>query len=209
MKRLVLLHTVGWLRRMFGELSAEILPGVSVEHTVDEPLLGRLEEGRGLGWASERVSRLCALAREGGADAVLLTCSSISPCARPASESSGIPVLRIDRPMMEEAARIAHGGRALILATGAATVEPSKTLLLECAREAGKKVEATVELCARNGVVKAAGRAARGVDVLVLAQASMSALAGELDDAGVPVLTSPRSGLLRAGRVLGVQNTSA
>ena len=206
MKRLVLLHTVGWLRGMFEELSAELLPGVSIEHMVDEPLLGRLEEKRGLGWASERVSRLCALAREGGADAVLLTCSSISPCARPASESSGIPVLQIDRPMMEEAARIAHGGRALILATGAATVEPSKALLLECARKAGKEVEATVEICARDEVAKGG---ARGADVLVLAQASMSGLAGELDDAGVPVLTSPRSGLLRAGRVLGLGNTSA
>ena len=205
MKRLVLLNTVGRLSALFDELCAELLPGVSVEHVVDEPLLRGLEGGKGQGWACARVSDACGLARDAGADAVLLTCSSISPCAQAASRSAGLPVLRIDGPMMEEAARLADGGRAAILATSATTVEPSRALLLECARKAGREFEAKVELCARGEVVEAAERLARGADVLVLAQASMSGFAAELTGLGVPVLTSPRSGLLRAGRLLGVE----
>ncbi len=202
MKRLVLLHTVGPLTRMFDELCAELLPGIAIEHMVDEPVLKHLEEGKGLEWARARVSRLCGLARDAGADAVLLTCSSISQCARPASGASGLPVLQIDRPMMEEAARLARGGSAVILVTGETTVEPSKALLFECAREAGKELEARTEVCARKEVVATAKKLAIEADVLVLAQASMSGFAEELKDLKVPVLTSPRSGLARAALTL-------
>jgi hypothetical protein len=77
---LVLVHTVPPLLEVFNRLMAEILPGVKVFHILDEPMLERVKRRGGLASEDgERLAQHVAGAAAIGADAVLVTCSTISP----------------------------------------------------------------------------------------------------------------------------------
>jgi glutamate racemase len=75
-------------------------------------------------------------------DAVLITCSTMNrsyPQVSKALEPYGVPVIQIDKPMMEKA--INHGGRILVVATHGPTVKSTQMLLQETAAEMGKEIE--------------------------------------------------------------------
>jgi hypothetical protein len=79
-KRLVMIHTVASLPETFGRLCDELLPGVQVEHVVDESLLQEtLSEGELTEGVRARFSAHAADALAGSPDAVVLTCSSVGP----------------------------------------------------------------------------------------------------------------------------------
>jgi hypothetical protein len=167
------------------------------------------------------------LAEAAGEDAaaVLCTCSTIGevaeslsplslsaslspPSPSPASSaasaaSSGVPVLRVDRPMAEAAVRL--GGTIGVVATVPSTLGPTEALLREVAEARG--IPATLRMLAcpeawplfergdRDGYLATIEtelrRRADDVDVFVLAQASMAGVAERCADLGVPVLSSP------------------
>jgi len=114
------------------------------------------------------------------------------------------PVLKIDDPMMAEAART--GARIGLLCTTTSTVEPSSALLASHAAAQGRTVTITprIEAEAYNALIQgdrarhdaivhaAARELAAGVDVLVLAQASLARLRDDIAGAvACPVLASP------------------
>jgi len=209
-KRVVMIHTAPWLTATFDQLAAELLPGVELEHVVDESLL---QETMAAGGLTEGVrSRFAEDARRALAerpDAVVLTCSSVGPAA------DGSEVRRIDQAMAERA--VETGSRIGVLATVPTTLGPTSELIEQAAQAAGRKVEARTRLvegafdAVRFGrgdehdrlVMVALHDLAGWADVLVLAQASMArALAGATEVAGRPVLTSPRLGVERLRREL-------
>jgi Asp/Glu/Hydantoin racemase len=209
------LHTVPALAGTFETMIEQSLPGATQVHLADASLLA---DARRIGVTQDVSDRVGAHIRsliDGGAEAVLVTCSSIGEAVETAAASAGVPVLRVDEPMARESARIAadagraagRRGRIAVLATLQATLGPTGRLIERFASEAGgADVEATVvdgAIEARESgdqhrhdqlVLDAAVAAADRADVVVLAQASMAAaLAGtELD---VPVLTSPPGGV--------------
>ena len=141
---------------------------------------------------------------------MLCTCSTIGGVAEAAAARSGVPVLRVDRPMAAEA--VAAGSRVVVLAALESTLAPTVALVEEEADRAGRPVDvrtvlvegawARFEADDTAGYVRRVADAAdavTGADVIVLAQASM-APAGPLTTARVPVLSSPRPGLLAAAR---------
>jgi hypothetical protein len=212
MKRVVLIHTVGSLPAAFDQLAAELLPGVQVEHVVDESLLQETMQAGGL---TDGVrSRFAADAREALAtapDAVVLTCSSVGPAA------DGSAVHRIDQAMAERAVEL--GSRIAVAATVPTTLGPTSELIERAAGAAGRTVEVQTRLvegafdALRGGrpeehdrlVMAALRELATSAEVLVLAQASMArALAGATEVDGKPVLTSPRLGVERLRQILGV-----
>jgi glutamate racemase len=161
---------------------------------------------------SDRVDRHIRDLIDHGAEAVLVTCSSIGEAVEAAAASAGVPVLRVDEPMAREAARIAadagraagRPGRIAVLATLEATLGPTGRLIERTAT--GAEVSSTVvagaiearesgDQARHDALVRdAAEQAAAGADVVVLAQASMAAaLAGT--DLDAPVLTSPPGGV--------------
>jgi aspartate/glutamate racemase len=116
-----------------------------------------------------------------------------------------VPVMKIDEPMAEKAVEAAD--TVGVLATAKTTLVPSVELIKQVAEKKGKPVKVESKLIAEafdfflqgdmenhDRLVKAAGlELARQSDVLVLAQASMSHLAEEIENAsGKPTLTSPR-----------------
>jgi hypothetical protein len=211
MKRVVLIHTVASLPTTFDQLAAELLPGVTVEHVVDEALLQETMRAGGL--TDDVRARFADDARRALAtapDAVVLTCSSVGPAA------DGLDVHRIDQAMAERAVEL--GSRIGVAATVPTTLGPTSELIERAARAADRPAEVRTHLVAgafdalRGGqpeqhdrLVMAALRDLAGwADVLVLAQASMArALDGASEVAGVPVLTSPRLGVERLRSLLG------
>ena len=211
------IHTSPVLIPMFTNLTKKELPGAEQFHMVDESLIKNTIRARGLTKATiRRVLSLVQLAREGGADAVVITCSSIGPAARVARSLFDFPILRVDEPMAEEAVR--RGRRIGVAATLRTTLEPTVALLREKAAAAGRPVEVVEALCegAFEAVLSgdththdrllsdALMRLMDEVDVIVLAQASMARVIESLPpEAGrVPILSSPELAVQQLRAVL-------
>ncbi len=212
-----LLHTSCVLAPKFAELCEQTMPEVAIFHVVDESLIKNTIAAQGLEKATvRRVLRLVENTREAGADAVLVTCSSIGPAVRLAREVFDFPVLRVDEPMAEEAVRL--GSRIGVLATLATTLRPTVDLLREVAAVQARSIEVVECLCdgafdavlsgdheTHDGMVLAElRRLIEVVDVVVLAQASMARVLERIPaQARVkPVLSSPALAVRRARDVL-------
>jgi Asp/Glu/hydantoin racemase len=206
MTRVCLLHTVTSLPAVFAGLLPAEVGEVEAVNIVDETLLRDTVEHGMLPRTRRRVAAYAGFAEESGAAAVLVTCSSIGEAAEEARAEVGIPVYRVDAPMATEA--VTAGRRIGVLATLAATIQPTRDLLR---REATEPREIRESVCpgafealragdtARHDEIVGAEvrRLAAEVDVLVLAQASMARVVDGLPagEVTVPVLTSPRSGI--------------
>jgi Asp/Glu/hydantoin racemase len=204
--RLFLLHTSATLVPMFEQLCKEKLPGAAVFNMVDDSLIKDVIAHQCLRpQTARRVTQLVAAAEDAGADQVLVTCSSIGRAVETAALLSRVPVLRVDRPMAEQA--VATGRRVGVIATLRTTLEPTADLVQRCAAEAGREIELTARLCDGAFESLMGGDAARHdelvlaalhelqsqVDVIALAQASMARVANLLadDERRVPILASP------------------
>lgn len=214
---LALIHTSPTLAPGFTKLCHRHLPEVQVFHMVDESLIQDTVKAGGLRKATiRRLIEQIALAEVAGANAVLVTCSSIGPGATLARQLFEIPVLRIDDAMAEKAVRQAH--IIGVLATLRTTLDPTSALLREKAAEAGRRVELVECLCEDAFPAVLAGDTAthdrllqqalaqdlKGVDVIVLAQASMARVLTTLaaDVVHAPVLSSPELAVLSARQAL-------
>ncbi len=217
MQTLALLHTSPTLSPLFNELTARLLPGVRVLHFVDESLIkntiaaGRLEKP-----TMRRLINLVSSTFDAGADATLVTCSSIGPAVDIAAQLHDRPVLRVDRPMAEKA--VAAGNRVGVLATLSTTLAPTVALVRRVAEESGRDVEVVHHVCEGAFEAVMAGDGAThdrivgealtgpmaGMDAIVFAQASMARALAALPEGAVavPVFTSPELGVERARDVL-------
>jgi Asp/Glu/hydantoin racemase len=197
------MHTVGSLIPVFDAEAAKL--GISLRHTLRDDLLREAERAGGLNddIAARAAAELEKLA--GGAEAVLLTCSTLGPAA--ARAQAAVPVLRVDEALAKQAVKA--GGRVVVLCAVTTTIEPSRELFERHAAATGARIEMRLVPDAwaafRAGdrgryceLIAAAADAAfaEGADVVALAQASM-AEAAPLARNGTP-LTSPAAGLAAA-----------
>jgi len=205
-KTLGLIHTSATLVPVFQQLCAEHLPGVQVFNIVDDSLVKTIiRDGELTPAVARRVVNYATSAQEGGADYVLVTCSSIGAAVEKAAALSSVPVLRVDQPMADQA--VQTGRRIGVIATLASTLGPTSDLVQRRAALAGKEIELTSVLCegafdalmsgdgAKHDAIVAAAlkELVTKVDVIVLAQASMARVVDALDaaDRVVPILASP------------------
>ena len=207
-KKLGLIHTSATLVPVFQELVEKHLKGkdIQVFNIVDDSLIKNTIERNALtSDTARRVVDYVGSAEAAGADYILVTCSSIGPAVETAATLASVPVLRVDQPMADEAVKM--GSRIGVVATLATTLEPTSDLVRRRALVAGKEIEVTSRLCegafgALMGgnpeqhdqmVAHALKDLATKVDVIVLAQASMARVVGQLSDADkkVPILASP------------------
>ena len=211
------IHTSHVLIPLFTGLSRQELPEVESFHMVDESLIKNTIRSQSLTkTTTRRVLAMVQSAHDGGADAVMVTCSSIGAAASEASRLFDFPVIRVDDAMAEQAVRA--GRRIGVAATLRTTLEPTVALLHEKAKAAGRPVDITQALA--NGAFEAvlAGdtvthdrlltesliQLANTVDVIVLAQASMARVVAQLpaDPKRVPILSSPELAVKRARTIL-------
>ena len=211
--RIALLHTGAVVIGPVMELVKRELPGVTAINYLDDRIVADLGDPDVSESVPRRVAGLAKAAADAGAEVIMLTCSSISELAATISAEVGIPILRIDEAMADQA--VATGSRITVLATLQTTCGPTTRLIAERARAAGRTptirsvvVEGAFAAVAsgdrpsHDRIVAAAIRAAaEDSDVVVLAQASMAS-AAEGCDVAVPVLTSLESGVKRLHQLL-------
>jgi aspartate/glutamate racemase len=212
MTRVGLLHTVPALAGTFDAMIAERAPVLERVHIADARLLQTaIREGVTDAVRTSVAQHLAHLVAD-GAEAVLVTCSSIGEAAEEAAVVAGVPVVRVDAAMAADAVVRAVGaaGSAAIavLATNTATLGPTSRLIQREVDRAGADVTVTASVVAGAVAAREAGdpdehdrliaesvaAAADSADVIVLAQASMAA-AADRADVRIPVLTSPQTGV--------------
>ena len=209
-KKLALLHTSPVLTPLFASLCAKWMPEVKIVHMVDESLIkNTIEAGQLQKVTIRRLVGMIGSGFDGGADAVLVTCSSIGPGVDIAQSLFDRPVIRVDEAMARKA--VEQGKRVGVIATLSTTLAPTAALVRRKAHEAGKQVDIVECLCEGAFEAVMAGDTAthdrivgdaltnklRDVDVIVLAQASMARVIEGLPPGAVkaPVFASPESGV--------------
>lgn len=214
-KTLGLIYTAPAIVEPVTKLVSDIMPGVQKFNIIDDRIIPVIvSEG-----VSPKVHRIVAnyvrTAEDEGANAVLVTCSSISPCVETARHFVSIPVMKMDDPMTDTA--IEKGDKIAVIATASATLGPTAQLLRDKAKARGKAVDVSTELCKGafealhnkdiqthdRMVLEAIRRNGQTSDVIVLAQASMARIVPQLgDQVSIPVLTSLKSGIEQVKPVL-------
>jgi hypothetical protein len=180
-------------------------PEIPSRHVLAADLLDRATaQGRVTDEIAADVKDRMRAALDDGAGMLLCTCSTLGTCA---DEMNDPRVLRIDRAMARQAT--AQGGRLLVAACVASTIEPTVKLLRESAPPVQTETQIEALLMADlwhhfqageralywQGIADRLREQASAYDCIVLAQASMAGAADLLSDLPVPVLSSPRIGL--------------
>jgi Asp/Glu/hydantoin racemase len=214
---LAIVHTSPTLTPLFSTLCAEEMPEVTIFHMVDESLIKQtIKAGHLQGVTIRRLLGQIESAEKAGADAVLVTCSSIGPGVALAQNLFEMPVIRVDEAMAEEAVR--RGRRIGVAATLQTTLDPTVALLQRKAADAGREIEVVESLSHGAFDAVLSGDTAthdriltdsllrdlQNVDLIVLAQASMARVVKALPTGALKpqVLSSPEAAVRRAHEVL-------
>ena len=213
---LAMLHTVPGLVTDMENRASDTVPGLRVLHYVDESLLrDTIANGAAPEHVRRRLVDYARYAEESGAEALLVSCSSIGEAATAAQDFVSIPVLRIDTPMADLA--VASGQRIGVLATVSATLGPTTRLVQAAATRQNKTPDVTARKvdgafdALRAGdrekhdtlVLAAFLELAAESDVVVLAQASMARVVKHTQEqpGGPIVLASPDSGMTQLSAI--------
>lgn len=210
-KRVGILHTSLVfinVEPMIKELFAETMPDVEVIDFIDTQVLADVQKEGISDGAVKRMTHLAQAAEAADVDVIFSACSSLGPTIDTARAAVNVPIIKIDDAMAREAASKAD--TIGVLATVPSTLDPTIKLIEEKAAEAGKTL--TIRRGLAEGafdklmagqreehdqmVLAKAKELAPQVQLLVLAQASMTRLAPMLSEAtGLEVLTSPSRGV--------------
>ena len=218
-KTLGLIHTSATLVPIFQELIDKHLSDkdLKVFNIVDDSLIkNTIERNELTPDTSRRVVDYVSSAESAGADFILVTCSSIGEPVETSASLVKVPVLRVDQPMADKA--IQMGTKIGVVATLPTTLGPTSDLVRRRAIVAGKEIELTSKLCegafdALMGgkpevhdemVATALKELSQKVDVILLAQASMARVVGQLseEDKKVPIITSPELAIQHLANIL-------
>lgn len=196
MKLIGAVHTTRMVIDPVHEAITAIGSGIDVSHVLDEGILRRLAT---LGEITDEIvdwlTRMVGLSETGGAELAVVSCSSLSPCVDRVRPRVGIPVLRVDEPMMEYAVR--QGGRIGLLMTNPTTEAPSSLLFREVAERLSSPATIVPVLCpdafARlnrgdieghdRAVVETVEHLLQDVDLIMFAQISIARVKKRLDPA--------------------------
>ena len=208
--RIALIHTVPGLIPVFDEMVASELPTWSRFHMADESLLKNTIRDDVLGKITmRRLLTIIWSAVDGGADAVVVTCSSLGGAVEAARPFCPVPLFRIDQGMAERA--VQTGDRIGVLATLNTTLAPTTALIETVSTAQGRPGQTIISRVCKGAfdrlgagdaaghdamVARAMAEMADEVDVIVLAQASMARAMDSLGSPlSIPVLTSPELGV--------------
>ena len=218
-KKLCLIHTINrFMDIIYTPFAVPFLeenPEVEIFNIMDDSLLTETLKAGGLTNATAaRILHYVMAAEKNGADAAMVTCTSVNEAAAYARRFSQIPVLNIDEPVARMA--VAAGTRIGVLATLPTSPKATVRLLEAEAARQGKAIT-TVPLVAEGAydiliagdrakhdemVNDALFRLAKQVDVITFAQISMSLVPH--GDCGVPLFKIGRSGFDEIKKLMGL-----
>lgn len=218
-KRLGLLNGSAWIMLWSNYFGRRYCPGAHLVNVGNEAVQLNFMRAHQDGQPTPPQSNIDAFTRYArdlvelaDVDAILITCSTMNRSYPAVQAAVKVPVVPIDRPMMERA--VIHGGRVLVIATHGPTVNSTQLLLQETARELGQEVSfagltfedawhrlADGDVAGHNEVLATAIRAhleQEAIGSVVLAQLSMTVFLFSYPDPvasfGVPVFTSGQCG---------------
>lgn len=207
------LHTSPVHVATFDALLDELSPGMPRRHRVEESWLEAARDDGMSADLSETITTAMRDLADGGVG--VCTCSTIGGVAE-AAGSEDAPTIRIDRALMQVA--VSHGSRPLIAMCLESTKAPTLDLLNDVARAQGCDVSPMVVMCQpawrhfESGDMDTYAASIADTikaelindspDCIVLAQGSMAIAEPLLGDTDLPVLSSPRLGVLRALELL-------
>lgn len=214
---LAMIHTVAGLIPVFDALAKQHLPNWPAFNMLDESLLQlTIRQGSLSKLTMRRLTGMVWSAVDAGAQAIVVTCSSLGAAVDGARPLCPVPLFRIDEGVA--IAAVGHGRRIGVLATLATTLEPTSDMIKRTAAHLGRDCTLVAEIAEGafdrlrlgdtqghdQAVVQSLRDLAQRVDVIVLAQASMAravaSITGELD--ALPVLTSPELGMQHVAQSL-------
>ncbi len=208
-KRMAVLHpsfVFTNVEPVFRDLFKELIPDVDVIDFVDSSVLADVRKVGSV--QDSHIQRMCHMAQAAeaaGADLIFSACSSLGPSMDVARNLVSVPIIKIDDAMTKRAVEL--GSVIGVMATVPTTLPPTVDLIQHWASADNKAVEVKQHLCEgafdvlMSGdrdrhdqmVLQGALQLAPQVDLIVLAQASMSRLAPMLSkETGKVVLSSPR-----------------
>jgi aspartate/glutamate racemase len=216
-KTIGIIHAVNLTIRAMQPFLDQYIPDVEVVHLCDDTIQ-RDNIAAGVGVIPKnnyfKFAQYAHNLQEAGVDLILLACSTFNYAAELARPMIEVPIMQIDRAMMELA--VAQGSRVGMLATLATTVPSSERLLRIVAAEKKVPVEITTVLrpeafaAIQKGdsqthnriLLEEIDKLSDKVDSIVMAQLSMSALAPMLGKTKVPVFNSGTTGFEAIRRTL-------
>ena len=212
----VALHTSAALVERLKKLWEEYSVPARLVNIVDDSLIWEvIDNGSPTVSVKRRMVKYALAAEDLGADYIFNTCSSVGEVADLIRETAQIPVIKIDEPMALKAVK--NGVKIGVLATLPSTVGPTSGLIQSTADSLKKEIRLVQKVAEgafpnymkgkleehNNLVRKAALSLAEEVDLIVLAQGSMSLLEEELKNlTGKLVLSSPVSGVMQFNEIL-------
>jgi aspartate/glutamate racemase len=208
-KRIVILQTSFAKREDTIAYLKEHLPGICIDFITDSSLLPEIRQaGKPTQPVIQRMTLYAMAAEAMGANLILNSCSTAGEVADIFSQIVSVPVIKIDDPMANEAARL--GENIALIATLPTTLGPSRRAIERHGKAIGRDVKVNEYLDQPAWEALAAGDSKRhnqiliesirkldggGFDAIVMAQVSMRALLPELKEVKTPVLCSFYTGL--------------
>jgi len=192
----------------------QLWPAAQVTNLLDDSLAPDLAAAGSITPAiTERFVALARYSERCGADAVLFTCSAFGTAIEQAKHEVGIPVLKPNEAMLEEA--LAAGARVALLTTFEPSIPSLNAELEQLASDRGIKLKITTRAipaaiaalqqgrgAEHDNLIAAAAADYRKCDALVLGQFSMARAAHGIPAApGRKVLTSPQSAVNRLNQM--------
>ncbi len=208
-KTIGIIHAIHLTIRAMQPFLERYIPDVEVMHLCDDTIQ-RDNIAAGVGVIPKhnyfRFAQYAHNLQESGVELILLACSTFNYAAELARPMIDIPIMQIDRAMMELA--VMQGKRVGLLATLPSTLPASERLLRIVAAEKNLPVEITTALRPEAFAAVAKGdiethnrilleeidKLSGKVDSIVMAQLSMSVLEPHLSKTAVPVFNSGTTG---------------
>ena len=208
--RITLIHALRHSPPPIEEAFARLWPEPELRNLLDTGLSADLARDGALTPAmTERFLALAGYAVRTGADAILFTCSAFGPCIEAcAAAHPGIPVLKPNEAMIEEAAAFGPGPIGLV-ATFAPTLDSMPpefpaglALRLKLADGALAALDRG-DVAEHDRLAVEASRDLAGCRAIALAQFSLARAApGVAAATGLPVLTTPEAAVRKLRRML-------
>lgn len=205
MVKVALIHTVQSVLLTFEKRLKDEIEDAKVVNALDEFLASDpAEKGEFTKDNMQRLFSIVKCAEMTQPDAIVVTCSTLSPIIENIRPFIKVPLITIDEAMIQKAAE--SGSKITIMATADSTVEPTKTKLISEAKKQNKELDISVIVCPdayiaikagdqqyHDEIIKRRALDIKQQDVVILAQASMAHLEDIVQKiCGCTVLSSPR-----------------
>lgn len=208
-KCIALIHNSQVIIEQVKDAFNRIFPDADLINIMDESLLRDIKTKGEIDYLGfRRICRYALCAEDLGADAAMMTCSSLCEAVYAAKPMIKIPAFAINEPMSKKA--VSLGTNIGVLGTLKSVLEPTVRLILKKAEESKRPVKLKKALCEAAFEALLSGdtnkhdklllteveKLSKSVNVMVFAQGSMSRLLPEAQKlANIPVLECIDSGV--------------